>query len=110
MKCLERKTLEGESPVKIFVYRQKLLYEESHSLGVECKYGDNFHQRLNNNENSIEKKYHEGTLKSTSRGECKDLKSLKLKESITFKSKLLEIPSQWTFTLIDVELFLLVRF
>lgn len=51
-------------------------YSESRSFGVERKLGGNLHPWLNIDERSIENKYPEGKLKSTSKGELKDLKSL----------------------------------
>lgn len=50
---------------------------ESRSLGVERKQGGNLHPWLNIDERSIANKYPEGKLKSTSKGELKDLKSLR---------------------------------
>lgn len=50
---------------------------ESRSLGVERKWGGNLHPWLNTGERSIANKYPEGKLKSTSKGELKDLKSLR---------------------------------
>jgi hypothetical protein len=41
--------------------------------------GGNLHPRLDNGERSIANKYREGKLKSTSKGELKDLKSLRRK-------------------------------
>jgi hypothetical protein len=46
-------------------------------LGVERKKGGNLHPWLNIDERSIANKYPEGKLKSTSKGELKDLKSLR---------------------------------
>jgi hypothetical protein len=46
-------------------------------LGVERKLGGNLHPWLNIGERSIANKYPEGKLKSTSKGELKDLKSLR---------------------------------
>ena len=58
---------------------------ESRSLGVERKKGGNLHPWLNTNERSIANKYPEGKLKSTSKGELKDLKSLRGKRlSVTY--------------------------
>ena len=50
---------------------------ESRSLGVERKQGGNLHPWLNTDKRSIANKYPEGKLKSTSKGELKDLKSLR---------------------------------
>lgn len=55
----------------------RLLSIESRSLGVERKWGGNLHPWLNTGERSIANKYPEGKLKSTSKGELKDLKSLR---------------------------------
>ena len=52
----------------------RLTLSESRSLGVERKLGGNLHPQLNINERTIVNKYHEGKLKSTSKGELKDLK------------------------------------
>ena len=49
--------------------------KESRSLGVERKLSGNLHSRLNIGGRSIVNKYPEGKLKSTSKGELKDLKS-----------------------------------
>ena len=46
-------------------------------MGVERKWGGNLHPWLNIDERSIANKYPEGKLKSTSKGELKDLKSLR---------------------------------
>ena len=46
-------------------------------MGVERKKGGNLHPWLNIDERSIANKYPEGKLKSTSKGELKDLKSLR---------------------------------
>jgi hypothetical protein len=66
--------------VKALSLREKtcvrLLPTESRSLGVERKLGGNLHPWLNIGERSIVNKYPEGKLKSTSKGELKDLKSL----------------------------------
>lgn len=55
----------------------RYLSTESRSLGVERKWGGNLHPWLNTGERSIANKYPEGKLKSTSKGELKDLKSLR---------------------------------
>ena len=50
---------------------------ESRSLGVECNKGGNLHPKLKIDGRSIANKYPEGKLKSTSKGELKDLKSFR---------------------------------
>ncbi len=47
------------------------------SLGVERKQGGNLHPWLNIDKRSIANKYPEGKLKSTSKGEFKELKPLR---------------------------------
>jgi hypothetical protein len=49
-------------------------------LGSGVQNGGNFHLRLNIRERSIENKYREGTLKSTSKGGSKYLKSQREKQ------------------------------
>jgi hypothetical protein len=51
--------------------------KESRFLRVKRKNGGNLHQRLSITLRPIANKYREGKLKSTSKGELKDLKSLR---------------------------------
>ena len=78
LRCLQRHAIEGDSPVfgTHISCTVKVAYE-SRSLGVERKLGGNLHPWLNIDERSIANKYPEGKLKSTSKGELKDLKSLR---------------------------------
>ena len=75
LRCLQRHATEGDSPV--FDSNSSctaLVAHESRSLGVERKLGGNLHPWLNIDKRSIANKYPEGKLKSTSKGELKDLK------------------------------------
>lgn len=78
LRSLQRDATEGDSPVfgREFSCTATAAYE-SRSLGVERKLGGNLHPWLNIDERSIANKYPEGKLKSTSKGELKDLKSLR---------------------------------
>lgn len=78
LRCLQRHAIEGDSPVLgREISCTALVAYESRSLGVERKKGGNLHPWLNIDERSIANKYPEGKLKSTSKGELKDLKSLR---------------------------------
>ena len=59
-------------------------------MGVERKQGGNLHPWLNIGERSIANKYPEGKLKSTSKGELKDLKSFRRKRVSATKAIRLE--------------------
>lgn len=78
LRCLQGHATEGDSPVFGTEYScTAKVAHESRSLGVERKLGGNLHPWLNTDERSIANKYPEGKLKSTSKGELKDLKSLR---------------------------------
>ena len=75
---------------------------------MERKWGGNLHPWLNNGERSIANKYPEGKLKSTSKGELTDLKSLKGKRvHMTLARELVFEPNQQHLS--DVEKFSLRR-
>jgi len=77
VKWFEYHTMEGDSPLKQSWQYDCFALLESRSLGVERKNGGNLHQWLNITQRPIANKYHEGKLKSTSKGELTDLKSLR---------------------------------
>ena len=67
---------------------------ESRSLGVERKKGGNLHPWLNIDKRSIANKYPEGKFKSTSKGELKDLKSLRGKRVAVTQVVVQTVPKQ----------------
>ena len=67
---------------------------ESRSLGVERKKGGNHHPWLNIDKRSIANKYPEGKFKSTSKGELKDLKSLRGKRVAVTQVVVQTVPKQ----------------
>ena len=73
---LESLPTDGERPLTSSLGQVGWLWAESHSLGVECKLGGNYHPTLNIAKRPIANKYREGKLKSTPKGELKYLKSL----------------------------------
>jgi hypothetical protein len=77
VKWFEYHTEEGDSPLQQTRHCACFALIESRSLGLERKNGGNLHQWLNITRRPIANKYHEGKLKSTSKGELTDLKSLR---------------------------------
>jgi hypothetical protein len=78
-RSLEEGAGEGDCPVRIGSRIQQQRTTESRFLEVKRKKGGNLHPRQNIVTRSIAYKYREGKMKSTPKGELKDLKLAKMK-------------------------------
>lgn len=78
-RSLEEGAEDGDCPVRMCRQGVQQRANESRSLEVERKRGGNLHPRKNTVTRPIVYKYREGKMKSTPRGELKDLKLTKRK-------------------------------
>ena len=79
-RSLEGGAEDGDCPVRMRRLCNSQRANESRSLEVERKRGGNLHPRKNTVTRPIVDKYREGKMKSTPRGELKDLKLTKRKQ------------------------------
>ena len=54
------------------VLRARYIFDESHSLALECKVGGKFHVKVNIGLRLIAHKYHEGNMKRTLKRELNE--------------------------------------